>query len=607
MANQNNTAIANAATLKDHYLEGVDWDMDLPEGTLIELFDKAVEEFGDKPCMDFFGKKLTYNEVNDLVSRTAKGLQEQGIGKGNKVGISMPNSPYYPIMMFAALKTGATVVNYNPTYPDDKLKHLVQDSETDIMVTLDLKASYPQIERLVNDGVLKRAIVCPMGDMMPTLKALGFKYLTDKQAKVAKNENILDFRAIADNDGKYTPVDVDPHDLAILQYTGGTTGMPKGAMLSHDNLNVNAQQVEEYFARSGDRPDTPSQLIRGEEKIMGVLPFFHVFGLQIAMITAMKMGAEVIMIPDPRDIGDLLKTMQRSKATLMPSVPRLLQAITEFEKKTWFGLGPKINAKSFDLSSLKLAVSGGDALRSHVENAFTESTGAPIVQGYGLSETSPVASAQPVDEDERYVGTLGLPMPGTEIRIADPDDITKTVKIGEIGEICIKGRQVMSGYFNDAAQTAEVMTPDGFFRSRDLGMMDENMVTKITGRAKRMIIINGLKVFSEQVEEKISKHPSVAECCIVKVPDDRSGEAAKAYIRYFPDAADKPSASELKEFLSQHLNGTEMPKHIEFSEEELKKTDVGKVDFKHYEALEQEAYDKAKSGADGPGTAPQPS
>lgn len=582
-------AIANGQPLK------------IEEITLVELFDRAIEEFGPLPCMNFFGKRLTYSEVGDMVDRAAKGLQQQGIGKGSKVGLSMPNSPFYAIMMFAALKTGATVVNYNPTYAEEKLIHLVKDSGTDIMVTLDLKASYPQIEKLVEQGHLKKVIVCPMGDMMPWLTSLAFRHLSGKQAQVKTGEKIIAYDAIVNNDGKFAAARIAPSDLAIIQYTGGTTGMPKGAMLTHDNLAVNAAQIEATFSKKPGK-NRPELLERGKENIMGVLPYFHIFGLQISMITAMKIGAEVTMVPDPRDINNVLKTMEKSRVTVLPGVPRLLQAIGEFQKKTWWGWGPKVDASRFDLSSLKLTVSGGDALRTNVEDAFVKKTGCRVLQGYGLSETSPVASAHPHYANE-YRGTLGRPMPGTQIRIADPADPGKTKPVGEIGEICIKGRQVMSGYFNDLAQTKEVMTPDGYFNSRDLGVMDENGVTKITGRTKRLIIINGMNVYPEQIEEKIARHPSIAECCVVKIPDDRSGEAAKAFIRYLPDAADKPSEKELKAFLAQHLNGTEMPKHIAFSEQELKKTDVGKPDYKYYEELEQKKYEEQKKG---PASRPAP-
>ncbi len=580
MGDTRKLAIANGETLAGHYPADTDWYAPLEKSTLIELFDRAIFEHGHRPCIDFFGRKLNYLELGNLVNRAAKGLQAQGIGKGSKVGLSMPNSPYYPVMMFAALKTGATVVNYNPTYAEDKLRQLIKDSGTEIMVTLDLNASYPQIEKLVREGHLQKAIVCPMGNMMPGLTSFMFRHFSGKKANPVFGENIVDYRSIAANDGRYAPVKIEPDDLAVLQYTGGTTGMPKAAMLTHNNLAVNAAQILSFF----------KALRPGKEKIMGVLPFFHVFGLQISMITSLKLGAEMIAVPDPRDIKNLLKTMERTKATFLPTVPRLLQAISEFKNRTWWG--KTIDAKHFDLASLRLAISGGDALRANVERDFTEKTGCRIVQGYGLSETSPVATIQPPGNVKP--GTIGLPVARTEIRIALPDKPEQAVFIGEVGEICIRGPQVMTGYFNDAAQTAEVMTKDGFFRTRDLGVMGEDMVTSITGRLKRMIIINGLKVYAEEIEDKIALHPSIAESCVIKVMDDRSGEAVKVFIRYKPEAQDRPTAEQLKEFLSKYLNGTQMPKFIEFSEKELAKTDVGKPNYKYYEDLERQKYEESK-------------
>lgn len=576
MTGEQKLAHANGQSLQGFYPQGTSWDLEIPADDLVKLFDQSVAEFADKPCMDFFDRKLTYKQMGEMVGRVAAGFQAQGVVKGTKVGLCMPNSPYYPVMMFAALKAGATVVNYNPTYAKEKLEHLVRDSGTEIMVTLDLKVCYPQLEALQKEGALKKLVVCPMSGMMPLLTGLGFNYLSGKRAKIGSGPGIVKFKSLTKNGVIAAPAAGQgiSGDLAILQYTGGTTGMPKGAMLTHFNLAANAAQVEGFFRKAPEKGDHPGLLARGEEKVMGVLPFFHVFGLQISMITAFKIGGEVIIVPDPRDMKRVLSTIEKNKATLLPSVPRLLQAISEYK-----------DVGKYDLTSLRLAVSGGAALASNVKAAFEKVTGCRIVQGYGLSETSPVASTEtPFGYTDP--ASIGLPSPLTEIRIVDLNDPSKTLKIGETGEIALRGPQVMKGYFNDAAETAKVLTQDGWFLTGDIGHMDEKMFTTITDRKKRLIIVNGFNVYPAQVEKKIVLHPSVAECCVIKVADKSTGEAAKAFIRYLPDAKEKPTAAEMKAFLSQHLSPIETPKFFEFCEKDLPKTDIGKPDFKKLEEME---------------------
>jgi len=586
-------AHANGASLKAFYPQGTQWDAKLKTEDLVTMFDAAIAKYGDKPCLDFYGVKLNYKQVGAMVDKAAKGFQAQGIGKGNKVGLCMPNSPYYPVMMFAALKTGATVVNYNPEYTEDKLEHLIKDSQTDIMVMLDLKALgpdkpyYAKLKNLADNGTLKKLIVCPMGKMMPAMLGFGYK-LTKQKWFAASGRNVVSFAALTNNDGRPEKASIGKDDLAVLQYTGGTTGLPKGAMLSHYNLAANAAQIENFFGRGPGKPDSDALLAQGEEKVMAVLPFFHVFGLQISMITSMNLGAEIIIVPNPRDLDHVLGTIQRTKATLLPSVPKLLQGVSEFK-----------NTHKYDLTSLRLAVSGGAALPSNVKASFEKSAGCAIKQGYGLSETAPVASAE-APYGDTDPASIGLAVPGTEIKIINPDTM-KTLNIGEMGEICIKGPQVMKGYFNDVAETAKVMTPDGFFRSGDLGIMSDKMEVTITDRLKRLIIINGFNVYPFQVEKEVVKHPAVAECCVVKVPDARSGEAAKAFIRYLPDAKDKPDAAAMKAFLKDKLDDVAMPKHIEIWEEELPKTDIGKPDFKRLEEMERAKYDAAQKQDKGPG------
>ena len=502
-------AQADAVSMQDKYPQGMKWHLTFSHDNVVKMFDDSVAKYADKPCIDFYGKKLTYKEVGDLADRAAKGLQKQGILPGDKIGLCMPNSPYYPIMMFAALKTGATVVHYNPTYDDEKLEKLAHDSDTKTIVMLDLKNAgtdeyHAKIKSLLDKGVFKNAVVCPMGKMMPTGLSWGY-WLTKQKWMASSGKNMVGFNKLIKNNGKIRPVSIKANDLAMLQYTGGTTGLPKGAMLTQFNLVSNACQIEQFFAKSPQKPDCEILLEPGKECVLGAMPFFHVFGLQIGMITPIKIGAEIAIVPNPRDLGDVLKTVERTKATLFPAVPRLFQGLIEFK-----------DIDKYDISSLKIAVSGGAALPSNVQKSFESFSGCRILQGYGLSETSPVATAEPA-YGMNTKGSIGIPMSGTEIRIVDMNDPEKIMPVGERGEICIKGPQVMRGYFlkghfNDATETAKVMTKDGAFRTGDLGVMDENMITTITGRLKRLIIINGFNVYPDQIEEQIVKHPSVAEC-----------------------------------------------------------------------------------------------
>jgi long-chain acyl-CoA synthetase len=575
-------SIADGNTLKGKYPPGIRWDSRLSRSTLVELSDRAVNEYAKLPFSNFMGKTLTYKEAGEMIDAAAKGLQEQGIGKGDKVGLCMANSPYYPIMFFAALKAGATVVNFNPTYADDKLKKLAEDSGTKTMVTLDLKQFAPKMKQLAADGTISKMIVCPMGDMMPRLTRIGFNWFSGKRARIT-GDNVVNFRALTKAGGKPEAVAVGPDDLAVLQYTGGTTGMPKAAMLTHFNLASNAMQVSSFFGVSPFKPDHPALLRPGKERILGVLPFFHVFGLQISMITAMQFGAEMVIVPDPRNIKDVLKTVHKQGPTLFPTVPRLLQAMAESK-----------DLNKYNLKSLRLAVSGGAALPVPVRAAFEKATGCRIVQGYGLSETSPVASAEPPYGDTDGA-SIGLPMPGTMFRIAEAANPAKAVPLGEKGEIQIKGPQVMQGYFNDAAETSKVMTSDGWFRTGDIGVMNDKMVTSIVGRLKRLIIINGFNVYPDQVEAAIVKHPAVAECCVVKIPDARIGEASKAFIRFHANAKDKPSSQQMREFLAAHLSDTEVPRSYEVWDKELPKVEgTGKPDFKFLEDMEKAKFDAAQ-------------
>lgn len=569
-------AIANGDTLAAHYPQGTHWDIQIPHIDLARVIDEAIVKFSDRPATHFMGKTITYRELGNLISKATKGLQEMGVKPGDKVGLYMPNTPYYPIMFFAALKAGATVVNYSPLYTVEELRTQIRDSGTTTMVALDLVDFQKKTGALLDDGTLKNVVTCPMAHVLPTIKSLLFSIFKSEMVmcKTHDGKNTV-FENLVRNDGYYKPVAVDPESLAVLQYTGGTTGVPKGAALTHFNLVSNAYQIQEFFMANPDKPDAPGLMKPGQERVLAAIPYFHVFGMMIAMISSLGMGAELNLIPNPKEIDTVLKTLDNRKPSLFPAVPRLLQAISENKR-----------VNDHDLTRLRAVISGGAPLPGNVKDAFENAAlnQGVIKQGYGLSETSPVVASNP-PYGLNKPDTVGLAYPRTEIKIADPDDSGKIMKVGEIGEICIKGPQVMQGYYNRPDETAQVMK-DGWFLTGDLGYLDEDMYLHIVDRKKRMLIVNGENVYPNQVEKVISTHPAVAECVVISLPDPRSGEVAKAFIR-FKDGVPAPTVDEMRDFLSQSLNRLAVPRHIEYRKEELPKTAVGKPDWKRMQDEER--------------------
>lgn len=572
-------ALADGATLDQFYPQGTNWDIELRKENLARLVENAVTRYGDKPCMDFLGKKYTYREFGNLVDNAAQGLVDMGVEKGDKVGLYMPNTPYYPIMFFAALKIGATVVNFSPLYVEDELQAQIEDSETKVMITLDLKDFFDKARSLQNKGVLDKVVKCRMGDVLPTMKSWlfwAFKSADRTKDKSGETDNVFDFRDLTSKGSYYGADKVDAeNDIAVLQYTGGTTGVPKGAMLTHFNLLSNATQVESFFGYDKDKDPSGVYLRPGEERVLAALPYFHVFGMMIGMISSLRMGAEIVILPNPRDIKEVLTTIDKKKPTVLPAVPRLLQAMTEHK-----------SLNRYNLTSIKAAVSGGAALPPGVQKEFERVTGKQglIKQGYGLTETSPVAASNPASGKNKPE-TVGLAYPKTKIRIADADDADKIMKIGEIGEILIAGPQVMKGYYNNPEETDAVMTGE-WFHTGDLGYMDEDRYVHIVDRKKRLIIINGYNVYPNQIENALSKHEDVAECVVISVEDERSGESAKAFVR-LNDGANVDEKA-LRAFLAEHISRIEMPKTFEFVREELPKTAVGKPDWKKLQDAEKE-------------------
>ena len=546
------------------YPKGVDWHQTFTPAPLYEFLDRSVARFPSKPCANFLGKIQTYREIGALVDRAAAGLQKLGVKKGTKVGLFMPNCPTFIIYYYATLKAGGTVVNYSPLYSIDELTFQVKDSETELMVTLDLKLLFDKVEKLLEAGTLKHAVVQRFAALLPPPKSVLFRLFKAKDlanpersrqaAKVIPHGNLIA------NDGRYTKVAINPaEDLAVLQYTGGTTGTPKGAMLTHANLYVNTLQVIAWAP----------ELKEGEERMLGVLPFFHVFAMTVVMNFSIARAAEIVMLPR-FVLDDTLKLIARSKPTCMPGVPTIFNAILNH---------PKL--KSFDLSSLKFCLSGGAPLPLEVKQGFEKLAGCKLVEGYGLSETSPVATANPLEGPIKD-RSIGQPLPATIVSIRTINDPSKEAGLGEEGEICIAGPQVMKGYWRQPDETANVMLAS-FLRTGDIGKMDEDGFIYITDRLKDMIISKGFKVFPRYVEDKIYQHPAVAEVTVIGIQHADRGEAPKAFIKL--KGGEKLTAQELVKFLEPKLASIEIPAEIEFRDE-LPKTMIGKLSKKELKAEE---------------------
>ena len=551
--------------LKD-YPPQPDWHMEIKPGTMLECLEATVSKNPQAQAFDFLGKTYTWAELSDAVDKFAAGLQAQGVGKGDKVGLFLPNCPVSFFAYYGILKTGATVVNYNPLYAKGELVHQIEDSETDIMVTLDLAMLYDKMDEMLSDTRLKKLVVGKFTDYLPFPKNLLFPLVKGKDiAKVKNSDRITWISDLCNNDGQVKPVDIDPlEDVAVLQYTGGTTGTPKGAMLTHMNIYANAVQCYSNFP-------TPE----GHEKILAILPFFHVFAMTVCLNMGVLAGMEIVTIPR-FDLNDTMDIIHKKKPHYMPAVPAIYNAINNCPKTA-----------KYDLRSLKFCISGGAPLPVEVKKKFEEKTGCTVVEGYGLTESSPVSNVNP-PFGENIPGSIGLPVPQTVIEIIDPEDKKTPMPIGERGEVCIRGPQVMKGYYNRPEETEECLKDMGDGTKRlytgDIAYMDERGYTYIVDRIKDLIITNGYNVYPRHVEEAIYEHPNVEECIVAGLPDTQRGEIVKAWIK-LKDGREL-TADELKDFLEDKISKIEMPRKIEFRNEPLPKTMIGKLSRKDIVAEE---------------------
>jgi len=541
------------------YPASVDWSAKLPSRPLYEILDDAVMQYPDHIFVDFMSKFYTYREIGDLVARAAKGLQDLGVKKGDRVGLFLPNSPYYVVMYFATLKIGGIVVNFNPLYADREVEHQINDSGATIMATIDVPSCYDKLAKMLGRTCLKKIIVGRMADILPTALSLLYRVVKFREiVPIPHDENNVPFMRLVANDGKFAPAAIDPvQDLAVLQYTGGTTGTPKGAMLTHTNLAANVMQSRLLFPGAE----------MGKERMLGVLPFFHVFAMTAIMNFTILLGGCIIMLPR-FDLVQVIKTIHKKRPTLFPAVPTIYTAINHYSK-----------LDRYNLRSIKYCISGGAPLPVEVKRDFEKLTGCTLVEGYGLSETSPVTNCNPV-EGENKTGSIGLPVPGTYIDIISLEDRKTPMPQGENGEVCIRGPQVMAGYWHQRQETEAVMdeTPEGRrLHTGDVGYLDEDGYTFIVDRIKDMIAAGGFKIYPRHVEEAIYLHPAVEECIVAGVPDEYRGQTVKAFIKV--RAGQTVTKDELKAFLKDKLSPIEMPKLIEFRDT-LPKTLIGKLSRK---------------------------
>lgn len=544
------------------YPPDVDWRAPLPEQPLHELFDEAVARFADRPCIDFLGRRYTYAQVGRLVDRAAAGLQGLGVGKGVRVGLFLPNSPYFVIFYFAILKAGGTVVNMNPLYAERELAAQIEDSGVELAVTLDLAVLHDKMARMLRETRLKRVVVCRMQDVLPWPKSWLFPVLKRKEkAAIPDDGRHVPFgRLIAGPDAP-RPVAIDPcEDVAVLQYTGGTTGLPKGAMLTHANIFANTVQSVLWYA----------DVRLGQERMLAVLPFFHVFAMTAVMNLSVRVGAEMVMLPR-FELRQVVETIHKKKPTLFMGVPTIYTAIANMA-----------GIDRYDLSSLKFCISGGAPLPAEIKAAFERRTGCALVEGYGLTESSPVAAINPIKGSDK-VGSIGLPVPGTVIEIASLEGPSRLLPTGEKGEVCIRGPQVMKGYWNQPEESAQALA-GGRLHTGDVGYIDEDGFIYIVDRIKDMILCGGYNVYPRNVEEAIYLHPAVAEVVVAGVPDPYRGQTVKAYVKLAEGHA--LTLEELTRFLRDKLSPIEIPKLLEIRDE-LPKTMIGKLSRKAL--LEEEA------------------
>jgi long-chain acyl-CoA synthetase len=540
------------------YQPGVPAEIDITQyRSLTHLLEEAFKKYADRRAYVCMDKAITYGELDQMSQAMGAWLQSRGMKKGARVALMMPNVLQYPVAMAAVLRAGYTIVNVNPLYTPRELEHQLNDSGAEAIVVLENFAT--TLEQVLGKTRVKHVVVANMGDLLGGLKGMIVNFVVRRVKKMVPAYSLpsaFGFNKVLSEGARMSlkPVKLGHDDIAFLQYTGGTTGVSKGAVLLHRNVIANVLQNEAWLQPTLDT------LPKGEQlQFVCALPLYHIYSLTVCAMMGTRLGGMNVLIPNPRDMPGFVKELAKYRINIFPAVNTLYN-----------GLLNNADFAKLDFASYKVCNGGGMSVQQSVADRWLKLTGTPIIEGYGLSETSPVATANRCDISE-FTGSIGLPYPSTEIQILDDDG--KPVPLGQAGEIAIRGPQVMAGYWLRDDETAKVMTPDGFFKSGDVGIMDERGYTRIVDRKKDMILVSGFNVYPNEIEGVIAGHPGVLECACIGVPDKNSGEAVKLFVvRKDPNL----TAEMLQEFCKEQLTAYKKPKYIEFRTE-LPKTNVGKI------------------------------
>ncbi|WP_425443930.1 long-chain-fatty-acid--CoA ligase [Sphingomonas fennica] len=527
---------------------------------LTQLLDDAVAAWPERRAIDFLGRTWRYDEIGALVSRAARGLQDLGLKPGDRFGLCLPNTPYYVILYFAALRVGAIVVNFNPLYVERELDHQIRDSGTRMMAVPDVKVVHEKVAAVAEGTGLEKIIVCPMADILPPLQSWGFRLFKRRDhAVIPADGRHVGFRALVVRDAAPDPVAQSPDDVAVLQYTGGTTGVPKGAMLTHANLTANSAQM---LAHVGG--------VRAvQERTLGVLPMFHVFALTTVLNFSVEIAAEMILLPR-FEMDQVLATMKRTRPTQFFGVPTIYVAMNGVP-----------DGKLPDMSAIRACISGGAPLPLDVREAFEKRTGVRVVEGYGLSEASPIIACNPIEGLVKD-NSCGPRFPGTVLEIRDPAEPSRLMPLGERGEVCARGPQVMKGYWQRPDET-EACFADGALRTGDIGYLDEDGYLFLVDRIKDVILAGGYNVYPRVIEDAAYHHPAIKEAVAIGVFDKYRGQSPKLFVALREDMT--ATEEEIRTFLADRISKIEMPKYIEIRDA-LPKTLIGKLSKK--ELVEEE-------------------
>ena len=540
------------------YPEGVPADIDTAQyASLAALFDDAFQKFGSRTAYSFMGKDISYAQTDTLSRAFAAYLQGLGLAKGDRVAIMMPNVPQYPVVVAAILRAGMVVVNVNPLYTPRELEHQLKDSGAKAVVILENFAT--TLDHCIAKTPVKHVVLCAMGDQLGFFKGALVNYVVRNVKKMVPPYSLPG--AVRFNEalgigrrGTLTKPQIKPDDVAVLQYTGGTTGVSKGAVLLNRNLVANLLQAEAWFQPALKKIPADQQMTE-----VCALPLYHIFAFTVGMMLSMRTGGKLILIPNPRDMVAVLGELAKHRIHVFPAVNTLFNGLAnhpDFNKVDW--------------SSLVVSAGGGTAVQGAVAKLWFEKTGCPIAEGYGLSETSPIATSNPVTTTE-YSGTIGVPISSTWLKLLDDDGVE--VALGQPGEIAIKGPQVMAGSWQRPDETAKSMTEDGYFKTGDVGVMDERGYFRIVDRKKDMILVSGFNVYPTEIEDVVAGMAGVLECACVGMPDEKSGEAVKLVIvRKDPNLTE----AQVRDYCKINMTGYKQPKLVEFRTE-LPKTPVGKI------------------------------